>query len=192
MQWVIVSLIPPPMMAENARVASQQTKRKITRKRKAHSIIHLLMLRIPLLGLLLGTLRLSSAVLQLALAGLGELGVRHAVCLDVLLAVGRELGLPVALALLLLLEGVLLVALEVLGVGVGCWWVGLVLCMGRRSSWKGGRHTARRLLELQAGGRGDGPPRGSGDEGLTGSESGSGGDAGEHFECGLWLLLFMF
>lgn len=132
MQWVIVSLIPPPMMAENARVASQQTKRKITREREIHSIIiHPLLLRIPLLGLFLGTLRLSSAVLQMALSGLGQLGVRHAVGLDVLLTVGGELGLPVALALLLLLERVLLVALEVLGVGVGCWWAGLVLCMGR-------------------------------------------------------------
>lgn len=55
-----------------------------------------------------------------------------------------------------------------------------------------GGHTVRRLLELQAGGRGNGPPRGSGDEGLTGSESGSGGDAGEHFESALWLLLLLF
>lgn len=85
--------------------------------------------RIPLLGLLLGTLGLSDTVLKLTLAGLLELGIRHAVGLDVLLAVGGELGLPVALALLLLPEGLLLVVLEGLGIRVGCWWAGLVFCV---------------------------------------------------------------
>lgn len=61
-------------------------------------------------------------LLQLALAGLGKLGVRQAVGLDVLLAVGGKLGLPLTLALLLLLEGFLLVLLVGLGVGVGCWF----------------------------------------------------------------------
>lgn len=45
-----------------------------------------------------------------------------------------------------------------------------------------GERTGRRLLELEAGSGSNGPARGSGDEGLAGSESGSGGDAGEHFE----------
>ena len=44
---------------------------------------------------------------------------RHAVGLEALLRVGGELGLPVALALLLLLEAVLLVLLGGFWVGVG-------------------------------------------------------------------------
>lgn len=89
-----------------------------------------------------------------------------------------------SLALLLLLEGILLVVLEGLGIRVGCWLGMLVCCvsMGRGGAVEIARHTRRGLLELKGGSRGDGPPRGSGDEGLAGSESGSGGDAGEHFE----------
>ncbi len=47
----------------------------------------------------------------------GLLG-RHPVGLDALLAVGRQLGLPVTLAGFLLVEAVLLVAVENVGVGV--------------------------------------------------------------------------
>jgi hypothetical protein len=70
-------------------------------------------------GLVGGLGGLLGAVLQ-ALHGLfGSLFARHAVGPDGLLAVGGQLRLPVALALLLLGEGVLLVLLEGLGVGVG-------------------------------------------------------------------------
>lgn len=71
----------------------------------------------PMLGKLLGGL--LGAVLQLAHGrGVAALLGRLAVGLDALLAVGRQLGLPVALSGFCLLDGVLLVALVVVWVGV--------------------------------------------------------------------------
>lgn len=77
-----------------------------------------------------------------------------AVRLQGLLAVGRELGLPVALALLLLVEGVLLVVL-VVGFGVFC-----VFRCQLRVAWfmrgEGGGRTAGALLEESSGARAEG------------------------------------
>lgn len=71
-------------------------------KKRSVAILHRILAGGPLGGLLLGVV--LGALLQL-----GDVLVRGAVGLDGLLAVRGELGLPVALARLLLREGVLLV-----------------------------------------------------------------------------------